>query len=88
MALFPPSVNSPRPERSFWYGLAVAVIALILARFLGWLVILAGAIWLIYRIVVGWRALAAGQPIGNVDPIDNFLREQFQKLTGSSASRS
>ena len=74
--------------RSFWYGLGVAVIALLLARFLGWLVILAGAIWLIYRIVVGWRALAARQPIGDVDPIDNFLREQFRKLTGSFASRS
>ncbi|HET6518414.1 MAG TPA: GYF domain-containing protein [Geminicoccaceae bacterium] len=73
--------------RSFWYGLAIAIIALILARFLGWLVVLVGAIWLIYRIVVGWRALAARQPVGDVDPIDNFIRGQLRKVTGS-ASRS
>lgn len=50
--------------RTFWFGLlwmAVGALTLILA--VGYLVITANAIWIIYRIVKGWLYLHDGKPL-------------------------
>lgn len=50
--------------RSFWIGLAGYLVGSLLAILLVGLPILALiAIWMIYRIVVGWMALGRGEPI-------------------------
>jgi uncharacterized membrane protein len=49
--------------RTFWWGLLWGVIgALLLFVVVGYFVLLAAAIWLIYRIVKGWLNLAEGKP--------------------------
>jgi uncharacterized membrane protein len=50
--------------RTFWWGLlwaAIGVITFLIV--IGWLILIADAIWLIYRIVKGWLYLNDGKPI-------------------------
>jgi uncharacterized membrane protein len=50
--------------RTFWFGLLWGVIGTILLLVLvGWFVLFADAVWIIYRIVKGWLALAENKPI-------------------------
>lgn len=50
--------------RTFWYGLLWGVIgALLLFIFIGWFVLVANAVWLIYRIVKGWLNLNDNKPM-------------------------
>lgn len=50
--------------RTFWWGLLWAVIGVILFLVvIGWFVLVADAIWIIYRIVKGWLNLAEGKPV-------------------------
>jgi uncharacterized membrane protein len=50
--------------RTFWWGLLWGVIgALLLLVVVGYFVLLAVAIWIIYRIVKGWLNLAEGKPV-------------------------
>ena len=48
----------------FWYGLLWAVIGAITAVFLvGFAVLFANFVWIIYRIVKGWLNLSDGKPM-------------------------
>ena len=50
--------------RTFWFGLLWAVIGGLLALVLvGFAILLADAVWLIYRIVKGWLNLNDGKPM-------------------------
>jgi uncharacterized membrane protein len=50
--------------RTLWWGLLWGIVGTVLLLVLvGWLVLLAAGIWVIYRIVKGWLALSEGQPI-------------------------
>jgi uncharacterized membrane protein len=50
--------------RTFWYGLLWGVLGGILMLVLvGWAVLLADAVWIIYRIVKGWLDLKDGKPM-------------------------
>jgi uncharacterized membrane protein len=50
--------------RTFWWGLLWAVIgAILFIVIVGWFVLVADAIWIIYRIVKGWLNLAEGKPV-------------------------
>ncbi len=50
--------------RTFWWGLLWGVVGTVLLLVLvGWLVLLAAGIWVIYRIVKGWLALSEGKPV-------------------------
>jgi uncharacterized membrane protein len=50
--------------RTFWWGLLWAVIgAILFFVVVGWFVLVADAIWVIYRIVKGWLYLAEGKPV-------------------------
>jgi uncharacterized membrane protein len=50
--------------RTFWWGLLWGVIGSILLLVLvGWFVLVATAIWLIYRIVKGWLNLSENKPL-------------------------
>lgn len=50
--------------RTFWWGLLWAVIgAILFFVVVGWFVLVADAIWIIYRIVKGWLNLAEGKPV-------------------------
>jgi uncharacterized membrane protein len=50
--------------RTFWWGLLWGVLGGILVLVLiGWLVLAANAVWIIYRIVKGWLRLAEGREI-------------------------
>jgi uncharacterized membrane protein len=50
--------------RTFWWGLLWGIVGTVLLLVLvGWLVLLAAGIWVIYRIVKGWLALSEGKPI-------------------------
>ena len=50
--------------RTFWWGLLWGIVGTVLLLVLvGWLVLLAAGIWVIYRIVKGWLALSEGQPL-------------------------
>lgn len=50
--------------RTFWFGLLWGVIGAILALVLvGWLVIIADGVWIIYRIVKGWLRLNDNKPM-------------------------
>ncbi len=53
-----------RQIRTFWFGLLWGVIGSILLLILvGWLVLMADAIWIIYRIVKGWLYLNDNKPL-------------------------
>jgi uncharacterized membrane protein len=50
--------------RTFWWGLlwgAIGVITFVII--IGWLILIADAIWIVYRIVKGWLYLNDGKPI-------------------------
>jgi uncharacterized membrane protein len=50
--------------RTFWFGLLWGVLgAILLLVLVGWFVLAADAIWIIYRIVKGWLNLAESKPI-------------------------
>ena len=50
--------------RTFWWGLLWGVIGgILLLLLVGYFVLLAVAIWLVYRIVKGWLKLAENQPV-------------------------
>ena len=50
--------------RTFWISLAVGLVGFILLIiFIGYLVLVANAIWVIYRIVKGWLYLNDNKPI-------------------------
>ena len=50
--------------RTFWISLVVALIGMVLMLVLvGWLVLLADAVWVIYRLVMGALKLSEGKPI-------------------------
>jgi uncharacterized membrane protein len=50
--------------RTFWWGLLWGVIGAILAFVLiGFLVLAADAVWIIYRIVKGWLRLTENRPV-------------------------
>ena len=51
--------------RTFWFGMLWAVIGTVLTFVvIGIAVLLADAVWVIYRIVKGWLALNDNKPIG------------------------
>jgi len=50
--------------RTFWYGLLWGAIGLLLfVVVVGWFILVADAIWIIYRIVKGWLNLNDGKPM-------------------------
>jgi len=50
--------------RTFWWGLLWGVLGgILLLVLIGWLVLAANAVWIIYRIVKGWLRLAEGREI-------------------------
>lgn len=50
--------------RTFWWGLLWGVIGAITALIVvGFAILLADALWIIYRIAKGWLALAEGKPV-------------------------
>lgn len=52
--------------RTFWYGLlwgVVGVISLILV--IGYMILLANMVWVLYRIIKGWLKLNEGLPVHN-----------------------
>ena len=50
--------------RTFWFGLLWGVLGAITFVFIiGWLILCANTIWLIYRIVKGWLNLNDGKPM-------------------------
>jgi len=55
--------------RTFWWTLLwCAVGTLTLLILVGFLVLLATAVWFVYRVAKGWLALRAGRPVGPVAP--------------------
>ena len=50
--------------RTFWWGLLWAVVgAITFLIIIGWFILMADAIWIIYRIVKGWLNLNDGKPV-------------------------
>jgi uncharacterized membrane protein len=50
--------------RTFWFGLFWGVIGAITTFFIiGWVILAANGVWLIYRIVKGWIRLNDGRPM-------------------------
>ena len=50
--------------RTFWWGLLWGVVGLLLAIFLiGFFVLFAVWVWMIYRVVKGWLKLNEGKPV-------------------------
>lgn len=50
--------------RTFWWGLLWSVVGTITTFIgVGWIVLFALGVWLIYRIVKGWLRLADGKPM-------------------------
>ena len=50
--------------RTFWWGLLWGVLgAITFILIVGWFILVADAIWIIYRIVKGWLNLAEGKPV-------------------------
>ena len=50
--------------RTFWFGLLWAVVgAILFIVVIGWFVLMADAIWIIYRIVKGWLNFNEGKPM-------------------------
>ncbi len=48
--------------RTFWYGLLWGVIGFILAiAIVGYFILLANTVWLLYRIIKGWLRLSEGK---------------------------
>lgn len=50
--------------RTFWFGLLWSIVgAITLIIMIGWLVLAANGVWLIYRIVKGWLNLSENKPM-------------------------
>ena len=50
--------------RTFWFGLLWAVLgAMLFVLIVGWFILAADAIWIIYRIVKGWLNLSENRPV-------------------------
>ena len=50
--------------RTFWFGLLWAALGVILfVLIVGWFILAADAIWIIYRIVKGWLNLSENRPV-------------------------
>ncbi len=50
--------------RTFWWGLLWAVVgAITFLILIGWLILAAGTVWIIYRIVKGWLYLNDNKPV-------------------------
>ncbi|HEY8219571.1 MAG TPA: hypothetical protein VIF86_05675 [Methylobacter sp.] len=50
--------------RTFWFGMLWGVLGAITFMFIvGWFVLIANGIWIIYRIVKGWLRLNEGKPM-------------------------
>ena len=50
--------------RTFWFGLLWAVLGVILfVLIVGWFILAADAIWIIYRIVKGWLRLSENREV-------------------------
>lgn len=50
--------------RTFWFGLLWGILGVItLFIVIGWFVLTANAIWLIYRIIKGWLRLSENKPM-------------------------
>ena len=50
--------------RTFWFGLLWAVLgAILFVLIVGWFILAADAIWIIYRIVKGWLNLSENRPV-------------------------
>ncbi|MDX1374533.1 MAG: hypothetical protein R3357_03145 [Burkholderiales bacterium] len=50
--------------RTFWFGLLWGMLgALLYIVFVGWLILMADAVWIVYRIVKGWLNLNDGRPM-------------------------
>jgi uncharacterized membrane protein len=50
--------------RTFWFGVLWGVLGTITMMFIiGWFVLIANGIWIIYRIVKGWLRLNDGKPM-------------------------
>jgi uncharacterized membrane protein len=50
--------------RTFWFGLLWCVVGAVLTIVLiGWAILFASAVWVIYRIVKGWLNLAENRPV-------------------------
>ena len=51
--------------KTFWFGLLGVIIGVVTALIvIGWLILAATSIWVIYRIVKGWLALNDSKPLG------------------------
>ena len=51
---------------TFWFGLLWTIVGGILCLvFIGYIILLANVIWVVYRIIRGWVNLADGSPVGN-----------------------
>ncbi len=50
--------------RTFWFGVFWGALGAITALFgIGWIILFANGIWIIYRIVKGWLSLNDGKPM-------------------------
>jgi uncharacterized membrane protein len=50
--------------RTFWFGLLWGILGGITSLILvGWLILLANAVWIIYRLVIGWTNLNNNKPM-------------------------
>lgn len=50
--------------RTFWFGVLWAVLGAIMMVFIiGWFILIANGIWIIYRIVKGWLCLNDNEPM-------------------------
>jgi uncharacterized membrane protein len=50
--------------RTFWWGLVWLVVGLLLAMaFVGFVILFAAWVWMIYRVVKGWLKLNEGKPV-------------------------
>lgn len=50
--------------RTFWFGLLWGILGTVTLMFvIGWFVLLADAIWILYRIIKGWLRLNDGKPM-------------------------
>lgn len=50
--------------RTFWFGLLWGILGTVTLMFvIGWFVLLADGIWILYRIIKGWLRLNDGKPM-------------------------
>lgn len=53
--------------KTFWWTMAGMLVGLIATMiFLGWVIMMATAIWFLYRVIKGWLALSDGMSVGPV----------------------